>query len=481
MENDNNKEERPQSDLSRREMLKGAIAGAAAAGISAVTPSGAEAQAKTDSPQPVNPYGGGPSKGLQFPPYYQPTASVRSRMNYFPGSEQIGKDEMRISFVGSCPFPPRRDQAGTCIMVELGNGDRFFFDFGPGCVKNILAMGVPVPAINDIFITHLHVDHYHDLSYLLPFSAWSGRWKMPLRVTGPSGRTPELGTKGMVAGMKQMLKWHLEAFDACPIGDGYEVEVNEFDWKDENGICYDKNGVTVRHWRRSHVKDGASAYRLDWNGLSFVWTGDGRPDDLTAKYAKNVDVFVTELQPDLALINQLKYGLPQFLFNYTVDIHHTVAYATGYLINQVNPRVGMATHLCFDDDTLNEQTADIRAHWKGLFLYGAPDVVTLNVTKDAIWQRDAVLPGFAGQPLPNPTLLFGDPLPLNTGQGVVPQPRLPREQQQEQLTRDLEIDPHKYYPPNVYREPLTKLPNPQHVDLMEMAKVMGIDISKFKK
>src|SRR5271169_3423629 len=102
----------------------------------------------------VNPYGGGPGTGLQFPPYYKPTPSVRSRMNYFPGSEVLGKDEMRISFVGSCPFPPRRNQAGTCIMVELGNGDRFFFDFGPGCVKNILAMGVPVPSINDIFITH---------------------------------------------------------------------------------------------------------------------------------------------------------------------------------------------------------------------------------------------------------------------------------------------------------------------------------------
>ena len=244
---------------------------------------------------PENPYGGKPGSGLQFPPYYRPTPSVRSRNNYFPASETLGPDEMRISFVGSCPFPPRRDQAGTCIMVELGNGDRFFFDFGPGCVKNILAMGVPVPEINDIFLTHLHVDHYHDLSYLLPFSAWGGRWKQPLRVTGPSGRTPELGTKGMVAGMKQMLKWHLEAFDSCPIGDGYEVEVNEFDWKDENGICYDRNGVTVRHWRRSHAKDGASAYRLDWNGLSFVWTGDGRPDELTAKYAAGADVFVTEM------------------------------------------------------------------------------------------------------------------------------------------------------------------------------------------
>jgi len=372
---------------------------------------------------PVNPYGGKPGSGLQFPPYYKPTPSVRSRNNYFPSSETLGPDEMRISFVGSCPFPPRREQAGTCIMVELGNGNRFFFDFGPGCVKNILAMGVPVPEINDIFISHLHVDHYHDLSYLLPFSAWAGRWKQPLRVTGPSGRTPDLGTKGMVAGMKQMLKWHLEAFDACPIGDGYEVEVN----------------------------------------------------------AKGVDVFVTECQPDLARINMYKYGLPEILYNYTVDIHHTQNYAAGYLMKQVNPRCGMVTHMAFDNDTLNETSADIRTHWDGLFLYGAPDVVVVNVTKDAIWHRYAALPGFTGQSLPNPTLLFGDPLPIATGKGIVPQPRLPREQQQEQLTRDLEIDPKKYYPPDVYREPIKKLANPEEVDLLEMAKVMGIDLSKFKK
>ncbi|MGA2255525.1 MAG: guanitoxin biosynthesis MBL fold metallo-hydrolase GntH, partial [Thermoguttaceae bacterium] len=436
--------------IGRRDILT--AIGAAAAGLAAGAVSSAEAaEPKPDTDMPKNPYGGGPSTGLQFPPYYQPTKSVKSRMNYFPGSETLGADEMRISFVGSCPVPLRRDQAGTAIMVELGNGDRFFFDFGPGCLKNILAMGISMPDVNDIFLTHLHVDHYHDLSYLLPFSAWAGRWKMPLRVTGPSGRTPDLGTKAMVAGMRQMLKWHLEAFDLFPIGDGYEVEVNEFDWKDDYGICYQKNGVTIRHWRRSHAKDGASAYRLDWNGLSFVWTGDGRPDDLTAKYAKGVDVFVTELQPDLARLNQLKYGLPEVLFNYTVDIHHTLGYATGYLINQVNPRCGIATHLAYDNDTLNEQSADVRAHWKGLFLYGAPDVAVVNVTKDAIWHRMAALPGFSGMPLPKPTLLFGDPLPVATGMGVVPQPRLPREEQQQKATRDNEIDPHKYYPPDVYR------------------------------
>ena len=222
-------------------------------------------------------------------------------------------------------------------MVELGNGDRFFFDFGPGCLKNIVAMQVPLQLVNDIFLSHLHVDHYHDLSYLLPFSAWTGRFKL-LRVHGPSGRTQQLGTKAMIAAMKQMLKWHLEAFDACPIGDGYEVEVNEFDWKDENGICYEKNGVTIRHWRRSHIKDGASGYRLDWNGLSFVWTGDGRPDELTLKYAKGVDVLVSELQQDLPYLQFLKYGLPEAIVNYTVDIHHSPHYAVGYMMNQINPR-----------------------------------------------------------------------------------------------------------------------------------------------
>jgi ribonuclease BN (tRNA processing enzyme) len=47
-------------------------------------------------------------------------------------------------------------------MVELGKGGRFFFDFGSGCMRNIVAMQVPPSLVNDIFPTHLHVDHYAD-------------------------------------------------------------------------------------------------------------------------------------------------------------------------------------------------------------------------------------------------------------------------------------------------------------------------------
>jgi hypothetical protein len=49
-----------------------------------------------------------------------------------------------------------------------------------------------------------------------------------------------------------------------------------------------------------------------------VWTGDGRPDDNTAKFSKGVDVFVTELQPDTMNIQALKFGIPTILGTATI-------------------------------------------------------------------------------------------------------------------------------------------------------------------
>ena len=162
-----------------------------------------------------NPYGGVPSGGITLPPYYRPTPDLVSNNLYYPGQEELGPDEMRISFIGSTPIPVTKSQAGTCIMVELGNGKRFFFDFGSGCMRNIIAMAVPLPTVNDIFFTHLHVDHYADLPYLYAFAPWVGRWK-PLRVHGPSGRTPQDGIGHMIEGMKMMTHWHTDSFNAVP-------------------------------------------------------------------------------------------------------------------------------------------------------------------------------------------------------------------------------------------------------------------------
>ncbi len=423
--------------------------------------------ASTNGTPAQNPYGGGPGTGITLPPYYKPTDSVNNNSTYFPGTEDLGKDEMRISFVGSCPFPPRLNQAGTAIQVELGNGKRFFFDFGPGCLKNIVAMQTPIPMINDIFITHLHADHFGELPYLYAFAAWAGRFK-PLRVTGPSGTTPELGTRAMIDSMKQMLRWHTNTFNYFPIGDGYEIDVNEFDFRDDGGVCYDEDGVTVRHWRRIHG-DGASGYRLDWNGLSFVWTGDGRPDETTVKMSQGVDVFVTEVQPDTGHLSEVKMGTPQTLMNNTIDVAHTVHYAAGYMMEQVNPRLAMVTHLAMDSEIVPEITAGIRTHYKGFFQFGAPDGVVVNVQKDAIWTRDATLPEAA-----NPAKLSKEDAAYLFDLGptnleiVWPTPIHTMADIQEPHSRDTEVDKGKYYPADVDRDLVLELPQPFKMNIPEM-------------
>ena len=141
--------------MNRREALAGLAT--AAAGSTLATESSAQT---TAVPQVKNPYGGGPNTGITLPPYYRPTPSVANANTFFPGMEDLGADEMRISFVGSSPVPPTRSQAGTAIMVELGNGKRFFFDLGPGCLRNIVALQVPLQMVNDIFITHPATSFY---------------------------------------------------------------------------------------------------------------------------------------------------------------------------------------------------------------------------------------------------------------------------------------------------------------------------------
>ena len=88
-----------------------------------------------------------------------PQPWLKDVANWFPGKEEVQPNEMRVTFMGTSPLQ-RPSQFGTSIFVELGNGDSFIFDFGPVAIANYLAAGVPINRINNIFITHLHWDHF---------------------------------------------------------------------------------------------------------------------------------------------------------------------------------------------------------------------------------------------------------------------------------------------------------------------------------
>ena len=379
----------------------------------------------------------------------EPQAWLKSAANWFPNTEQVQPNEMRIHFMGTAPMI-RPGQMNTSIFVMLGNGDNFAFDLGEGSVANYVASGIALNEIKKVFITHLHVDHYGALPYVWMFGTWAGGWHERLRVWGPSGATEEYGLNTMIEGMKMMTGWHRDAFSVFPVGKGWDIESNQFDFKDNGGLIYDENGVKITHWERSHAKDGASAYRLDWNGLCFVWTGDGRPSELDEKYAKGCDVYVTELQQEVVEINSGIQGVPPFLARYTIDTHHTPGYASGYLANQVQPRLFMTTHMSYDPYVAEETVAEVREHWKGPYHFGAPDGIVVNVTKDQIWVREGVLPDFPNSKAPQQD--FGN------GQLIVPLPPTSRKEIQNQEIRDQQLDPALYYPEGYYPQLLEEWP-----------------------
>jgi len=387
-------------------------------------------------------------EGLMFEGI-NPTPGLKSAANWFPRTEKLGPDEIRIIFMGTAPFI-RPGQMNTSVFVQLGNGENFIFDLGEGSIANYIAAGFALNELDKVFITHLHIDHFGSLPYLYMFGGWAGRWHKPLRVFGPSGRTEEYGTASMVDGMKKMLGWHMDAFSVFPVGQGHDIEVNEFDFRDNGGVIYDEGGVEVIHWQRSHAKDGASGYRLNWNGMSVVWTGDGRPSELDIEYAAGADVYITEVQTELVAISSGVQGVPPFLGRYTIDTHHTPGYAAGYLANEIKPRLFMTTHMPFDPYINEETVAEVREHWKGPFHFGAPDGIVVNVTPDDIWVREGILPDYPNSRAPQ--------FDFDGGQLVVPHPPTSREEIQEPFVREKQIDPSEYYPADYHPELLEEWP-----------------------
>ncbi|WP_419741397.1 MBL fold metallo-hydrolase [Ruegeria sp.] len=78
---------------------------------------------------------------------------------YFPGTEALGPDEMRVVACGTGMPQPRLKQAAACFLVELGNGEKFIFDMGEGSYERIMALGIPLDQLDKVFLGHLHLDH----------------------------------------------------------------------------------------------------------------------------------------------------------------------------------------------------------------------------------------------------------------------------------------------------------------------------------
>ena len=74
----------------------------------------------------------------------------------------------------------------------------------------------------------------------------------------------------------------------------------------------------------------------------------------------------------------------------------------------------------------------------------------------------------AGSPRPNPMDMFPGGVDSMPDEVTLPPVRRPRESQQDPYLREIEIDPRKYLPDDLYRDPVTALPDEIKIDLRPM-------------
>ena len=332
---------------------------------------------------------------------------ARARDFYAPNSEDLGPGEMRLISCGTGMPTARPKQAASCWLLELGNGDKFLFDVGTGSNERIAAMQIPYNYLDKVFLSHLHTDHFGDLDALFVGGALSGRQK-PLRVWGPSGETPERGTKYALDHLFKALTWDLDGRKGLTDPRGYHLEVNEFDYRAMNEVVYKENGVTIRSFPAIHSLDGPVSFVLEWKGLKFVFGGDTYPNKWYAEYAEGADVAIHECfiaVPDM--IEKFKFT-PQSALSVGTQIH-TAPEAFGKMMSIIKPRMAIAYHFFNDFDTAPAINERIRSTYDGP-LSLAEDYMVWNITKDDIRVRMARVdedvwppPATEKPQLPNPS------------------------------------------------------------------------------
>jgi ribonuclease Z len=307
---------------------------------------------------------------------------------FVPGEEELADGELRVTVLGSGNPWPTKAQASASILVEVGNPERdlLVFDLGTGSVANYASLKLPVNLLDKVFFSHLHADHTADLITLSGSLSKVGRADGPVRVWGPSGTEPRLGTRHFVEGIQEALAWDTAAGNGHINPDSMRIEVTEFDFS-QTGVVYERNGVTVTSFPVVHALSGSVGYRLDFAGLSFVYSGDTCAAWPLVRASEGVDLLIHECFPPAAVLAAAS-GLSLERATIALNTLHTSPTAAAKVFSLVRPRVAGLWHTLLSPQIIPMVFAELRAGYDGPVVQ-TQDLTVFNVTKEAVVSRQA--------------------------------------------------------------------------------------------
>jgi len=279
------------------------------------------------------------------------------------------------------------------LLVEAGT-ERMLFDCGQGVYSRLVQSGGgsattnPNIGVDKVFLSHLHSDHVADLGALYALGALyrytdpvnGAAADLPLKVWGPGGGANHpVPTYSMMQSFRQayytdfyVRQLFTNPNDFSLLNAAVETANSTIElWPD---VVYSKNGVTVTAFEVDHHPMTPSyGFRVDYQGRSFVYSGDTAFSANLVSKAKNVDLLVHEV-----------YGYPRAAGPEIYD-YHTSPEDVAKVFNGATPKQAVFTHMVIPPGTTaNDLVTRTRAAGYTGPLTPGVDLMVININASGV-------------------------------------------------------------------------------------------------
>ena len=186
---------------------------------------------------------------------------------------------MRVQFVGCGDAFGSGGRFNTCFHVTAAT-TRFLIDCGASSMVALRRGGLDLNAIDTVFISHLHGDHFGGLPFLIVDAQLISKRTAPLTIAGPPG-------------LRQRLADAMENFlpNSTKVTRKFAVDIVELE-PDRPATV---NGVAVMPFLVQHVCGAPPfALRLEVDGKAVAYTGDTEWTPALVPAGRDADLFIAE-------------------------------------------------------------------------------------------------------------------------------------------------------------------------------------------
>ena len=188
---------------------------------------------------------------------------------------------MRVVIIGSGASWPDSERASPSQVIIVDEKP-LLFDCGPGTGLNLMKAGIDPARINQIFLTHLHIDHSVEFPSIVFVGYLVGR-KEKVQVYGPPGTINfcKLLFEDVYPSAPEIVRRMREG--------GWNVEPTEV----TKGVVCDSGSYRVLSIPVEHGIPGV-AYRIETGEGAVVVSGDTRPCASLIELSRSADLLIHE-------------------------------------------------------------------------------------------------------------------------------------------------------------------------------------------